>query len=89
LGLIYFYIFQDARLLRRTTCYSLLGSKGAPFPRADSFSGLEMRALRGAQAKKVPTKLKHGARCVWVVCVYEDSMSMMYQIKIRANALPA
>jgi len=41
-------------LLRRTTRYSLPGSKGAPSPRADSFPGLEMRA-RGAQAKKVPS----------------------------------
>jgi len=35
---------QHGRLLRQTSRYSLLGSKGAPPPRADSFLGLEMRA---------------------------------------------
>jgi len=47
---------QHDRLLRRT----LLGSKGAPPPRADSFLGREMRA-RGAQAKRVPS---------WVTDIY-------------------
>jgi len=47
-------IRQHDCLLRRMTCYSLPGSKGAPPPRPVSFSGLAMRA-RGAQAKNHPS----------------------------------
>jgi len=50
-------IRQHGRSLRQTSRYSLPGSKGAPSPRVDSVSRLEMRA-RGAQAKKL-TKFKH------------------------------
>jgi len=45
---------QDDRLLRRTIRDSLPGSTGAPPPRVNSFSGLEMCA-RGAHAKGVPS----------------------------------